>query len=668
MIITQLFVFVALLLLIFYLGHAFISLFYPPLFKNRPFESVFGKLLIGFLLSLILFALVKSQFQSVLIVLVPPALIVFYAKRKSIPAIGIQRIYSPKATEWKVLALLFGLSIPLLAWKNYGLYHADLPFPIVINSDSIYHTNISLFLQEFGLEHLSCNRIFLPDGTYPYHYFESWSIAFINSIFNFNPWFITECITHPFLALMVASSMLALFSHFRVINAFTVLLAATSIIFTGLFFPSLAQNFWLLNYQGTNAYEYNALDEFWGLKLVVAYLFTATSLFFVAKRQLALSILFLLALPVASITLAPVVIVASLVYLASEFWLLKKYSKKELKLSLMVWLMVSGGIISFYKITGSTVEYIAIPDYKLYIARLFTLQQLKINISYFTVRSGQALFVYSPIILLVGTGFLGKKKQELRSLLSPWKGVGILVLFVYLGAMALWLFVEGSFGSKTYYFYSVLPFFNLISVLLLGIVSIHVLPKRLKTLVISCYLIALTYYVNRTHNIYTKDFEERWEKYDTNYMREIYALKDEIKGFKGGKLEDIGQFSSIYNDNLDPLGFFILGFFNNNSDFKGLTSLSVLHADTTELSGLLNIGYIKSMPLFQYASHQWTHDSSLPKEELQGKFIVENNIRYIVADPSAPDLQRLNRWAKKTIVDPKSNVHFILLDFNKIPY
>ena len=663
MIFIQLAIFVFLLSLIFIIGHIISILTFPKALRKAPFESVFVKSLFGLISSITLFSVFKTTGSSVFSILIPLFTVAGYAKKNELPHLSKCRFTWPSISEWKVLALLFLITLPLLIWKNHCLYHHDFPFPVVINSDSIYHTNISLYIQEFGIENLSCNRIFPPSGTYPYHYFEAWVIALINSIFNFNPWFITECIAHPFLVLMVSSSLLALFAFFKVLNIYTIVIAGSAVVFSGLFFPSLAQNFWLLNFQGTNAYEYNALDEYWGLKLVVAYLLTASTLYFQVKRQLVLSICFLLILPI-----APAILLATLVYLLVEIFWIKKFSWRDQSYSLVLWFTATLGLILFYKISGSKVEYIAIPDYLFYLERFFTIQQIKINISLFLVRSGQVLFVYSPIILLlVGVG-LSVKRKELFSILSPLKGLAVLLVLVFFFSLMLWLFVEGSFGSKTYYFYSSLPFLNLFSIALIGIIGVRASTQKVKSIIALVYLIALGYYFNRTYTIYEKDLVERWQIYDPQYMLEIFELKDEIKGFKGGKLEGVETFSRVYNDNLDPFGFFILGFYDNRSDFKGLTSLSVLHADTTSMKEVLNIGYIKNMPLYQYAQQRWAEYPKESLEDIQGKFILDHKIKYIIAEADAPDLSRILKWAKKVIIDPKSQVTFVLLDWNKVNF
>ena len=64
--------------------------------------------------------------------------------------------------------------------KIYNDYELTLT---ILNLDALSDVTRAIFLNNTGIENSNTNFVQLPNGLQPYHYFESWVVAFISFIF-----------------------------------------------------------------------------------------------------------------------------------------------------------------------------------------------------------------------------------------------------------------------------------------------------------------------------------------------------------------------------------------------------------------------------------------------------------------------------------------------------
>lgn len=654
-------------LLLYIVGHMIISIF--PIQVSNKYTNLFYKLLLGLVVTITLYSFMKTNGVTINSGFILFGGLLLFLNRSKIDLTHyFERIKNYKP-DVPLFANVFIFASLIFFWKYYCLFHNGQDFPIVINSDSIFHSNISIFLNSTGVESLNTNFLYPPDGTHPYHYFEGWTIAFFSFLFNSNNWIIEESIVYPIYAAIVLTGTWSLIESFVKLNFFNKLGGVITIFFSGLFFEGLSETCSLFNIKETYTYAYNAIDEFWGLKLVVAYIFVIASILLFIERKILIGIIVISMLPIVSITLAPGILASVSVFIVSIL-LFRKKLKIDYPISiysLLIPFSVFAFIVLFYAFSGSSTEYITVPSISNIITEINSVSAIKNKITLFAFRIIQLLLLYSPVwIIMIISIFTSEKntwKEHFKKLTSPL----LLLSFTVVISLIISLLVSFSFGSKAYYFYTSLPFINILSILLLIIAQHTINFKILKWSVRIIIISFMIFFMNRTYTIYSQNKSKLWDQYSEDYIQEVYNLSLGIKNRIGGRIEGPMFFNNpIIIDNIDFLSPYTSGFNKKSNDSFILTSLSVIDISQHQLDNMLNKNYILTTPLYLFTKQLKKSNQFSSNKNARLSFIKKNKIEYLLLNKDVTLDESIKPFVKKQIKDSKSGITFILIDPHKI--
>lgn len=644
-----------------------ISLF--PIQTSNKYTILFYKLLLGLVVTITLYSFIKTNGVTINSGFIFFGGLLLFLNRSKIDLTHyFERVKNYKP-DIPLLASVFIFASLIFFWKYYCLFHNGQDFPIVINSDSIFHSNISIFLNSTGVESLNANFLYPPDGTHPYHYFEGWTIAFFSFLFNSNYWIIEESIVYPIFAAIVLTGTWALSENFIKLNFFTKLGGLITVFFSGFYFAELSEAWRILNVKETYTYAYNAIDEFWGLKLVVAYIFVIASFLLFIERKILTGIIVISMLPIVSITLAPGILASVSVFIVSMI-LFRKKLKIDYSISiysLLIPFSVFVFIAFFYAFSGSSTEFITIPSSSNIITEVNSIAAIKNKITLFSFRIIQLLLLYSPVwIIMIISIFTSDKntwREHFKKLASPMFLLGFVVII----SLTISLLVSFAFGSKAYYFYTSLPFINILSVLLLIIAQHTIHFKILKWSVRIIIISFMIFFMNRTRTIYSQNKSKLWDQYSEDYIQEVYNLSLGIKNKIGGRIEGPMFFNyPIIIDNIDFLSPYTSGFNKKSNDSFILTSLSVIDITQKQLDNMLNKNYILTAPMYIFTKQLKKSNQFSSNENARLLFIKKNKIEYLLLNKDVTLDESIKPLVKKQIKDPKSGITFILIDPSKI--
>ena len=184
-------------------------------------KDLFYKLFIGVLSIVSFYSLTKTSGKTINIGLILIGITYVILTKQKIDLNSYKQKCKLTKNELLPLLSLFTLSLLIFIWKYYCLFNNGQDYPIVINSDSIFHSNIAVFLDKTGIESSNTNYFYPPDGTHPYHYFEGWTISLFASLFKLNHWITEELLVYPLFALITISGMWALIEKFTSLNTIT---------------------------------------------------------------------------------------------------------------------------------------------------------------------------------------------------------------------------------------------------------------------------------------------------------------------------------------------------------------------------------------------------------------------------------------------------------------
>lgn len=654
------------LLFLFLLGHAILSFF--PANSEKPYLTSFFKLFVGLFASITFYSILKTGGITINIGLVVLGILFYFQSKEKLDFTQFKHRIKLNKKDFIPFFYIVCFSSVYFFWKYYCLFNHGEEYPIVINSDSIYHSNLSIFLNEFGIESLNTNYYYPPDGTYPYHYFEGWTIAFFSFILNLNHWITEELIVYPFLAAIVVSGTWALFEKLGILTFENKVLGLITVFFSGFYIIEVVDGMALFDYLDNYTYGYNAIDEYWGLKLIIAYIISIAGLLLLIEKKIILSILLFLFLPIVSITLAPGILGAtfSLLFIVIVFDKKFKFNLNLPKYSLLFPVVIFLLIALFYLITGSKIAFITPPSKENIINEFSSIISIKDKIKLFGIGLVQILFLYSPVfITLVLSYFIGNKiilKEQLKKI----KITLLLSFLVITISLIVWLILYSAFVSKGYYFYPSLPFINILSVIIIAI-SVSALKSNYIVWGVRIGLVfAFYFFIQRTNEIYTNNKITLWDKYSKEYIAQVYKECSKIKNKMGGKVEGTSFFDKgVYNDNIDKLGNYVSGFYPKADSAFVPTSLSAIDVTPKQLEKIVNKNYILQTPIYLFSNKLKQSNKELTNDQIRFYFIKKHKIEYLFLNKGIELAENLRPYLKKQIKDKKSGVTFILLDVTK---
>ncbi len=639
-----------------------ISLFQHKI--KHIYSKLFFKLFTGLITSITVYSLLRTNGETINLGFILIGSLYYFLTKQKIEWNGYKERVKSSKKEWFSLITLFGFSSVIFLWKYYCLFNNGQNYPIVINSDSIFHSNISIFLNSVGIESSNTNYYYPPDGTHPYHYFEGWTIALFSFFFNLNTWITEEIIVYPLYALLIISGIWSLIEKITPLNLFSKLVSISVLFFSSFYFGDLSQFGFIFNLKDTHCFNFNAIDEFWGLKLAVAYIFTIAGINLLIDKKITPAILLLLGLPILSITLAPGILMSTSLFLLGIYFFQKKINltSKISFLHLGIPLLIFLFIILFYRFSGASQEYIKIPSKDEFLIEFNSFSAIKNKISLFIFRILQIIVLYCPVWILFLISFYSNKPN--------WKNklpqLSFLFYFTVLlinCSLLVWLLLSFGFGSKAYFFYASLPFISVFSVLLLIISQEVTNSKRIKWGIRLFIILMISIFTYRSYSIYSENKKKLWDNYSTEFIAKVYDASNQVKNTLGGRFEGNEYFNNpVFIDNVDHFGPFLSGFNKTRHRSFITTSLSSIEVTKEQLKNTLNKNYILTSPFYIFQKQLKKSKKFISCGQAKLEFIKKNKIDYLIVNKNIELDSVIKIYIKKQIKDPKTGISFVLLN------
>jgi hypothetical protein len=628
------------IILVYLIGNLIFQLFFK--FEANKSSKLFFKLSFGFIFYTLFFSLLKTNLISINFVFVVLLLFFWFSNESKIYKRNLKFF---ELNEIKEILKFIPIIIFFFAWRYMTLFD-DGHFPVVINMDSLKHVIRAGFLTKTGVESVNVNYLLPPKGVDPYHYFEAWSIGFWGSLFNMKFWVAQQLIVVPLISTIITMGFWGIVSRWN--NHYLYLLISFPIVFiTGIYISDL-ETIKYLKY--TDGFIINAYDEWKGFSVSFAYLIIMIFLnLLVSKVDKQKAILTLLFLPIISINIAPTILTIITLLFFTLYLLRARIGFVIEQKTMFAPFLVAGFVFLFYKVFEPNVSYIDKPGLETILKDPFTPSFFKTRTIIVVEKLFQGIFFYSPYILILGVILINNLNNFKAKLKTDNYRVLILILLIGIPISTLiWQLLFNSFGSSQFLFYTMMPFTNIVSALLLFYAIMQM--NNAKYLFIGAYIILTTFFIYRSHVIYADGKNKHHDKYSKEYISQVLVEVGKLDVKYGLKIEDKNQFVK-FNDTHHLVGEFLPGHFNDVFMFSYTKANMFLNTDfpSKEAEMLLPKAPLTCL-LIDLES------KNLVEVILQ--LIEEDKIRFIIVQHGQSLPKQIRPYISDSIVDEKSGEIF----------
>jgi hypothetical protein len=530
-----------------------------------------------------------------------------------------------------VVILVFFL---VFAWRFGSIYQAN-QLPLVPHGDSVFYANCIDFMMATGKENSSLDYIY-PSGVSPYHYFELWLTAGFVQVFGFNTALALLLITFTLGLLLVFVGFCAIEEHWQPITWLSLVRNLGLLFACGVVF-SWYQQIGFMQYIMVYARNLSNYP-----KLFPIYLFLLAALHRLQKNKPEEAFIWLLCLPLVSISTAIGVIPGLMLWLT---W--RAYRQKRLDYTLWaVGILVPLWIFLFYKILTEQADTHVSTNFGDVLANLNRLKFLRTAFNIGIGATLQMILIYLPFLLIAN-----RKPQ--RTWLNI-TGVQWLVFF-YLFSLSGWAALHQKTSST--------QIFTNLSTSMLNIAA--------------CYLLIRV-------GAQLGSFRQNWQ-YAGIVFCIIWGVRTALPEYRFGYAQHPEYLHAIHeqSEKLSDLGAFMYGQadyaqipFSYISNFaiqgsyliyldKHTFPLSITphlyHVNAYSPDKAMEESALHNTPFYKYAEAQKQRGNFKSWEKLQWEFIQQYGINYIIASKNAIVPYQCEPYIKQRWVDPNTGERFILL-------
>lgn len=605
------------------------------------YHTVFRNTCVGMIVSVSLYALLITTGKSIfsgLIILCLYYLIVH--RKRDTPLMNWN--FQNKLAFNEIFFISFPLFI-FFGWKLSYVFGLNFSFPNVINGDDLCHVQRAMFLNQFGIETTDLNYVQLPNGVQPFHYFESWQIAFFQGLTQSNYWLTEQLLVVPLTASIMFYGVVTITKKLA-LSKFTSILSIL-VVFGGAFYlPSFIDISFL---KWTGAFNSTPFTEYWSMKYGILYIIVIHFILLYITERKKMAILSLLVLPLFSITLAPSFLTAIFLILAYHKFK-KTFSISWFEIFLPI--IIGVFILLFYALFKSTTVFIEIPGLRSTIGEFFIPNNIKRNVILMAEKVIHVLIFYSPYIFIY---FYLKRNTIMNDATRNLHQSFGMLLFITLVSLPMWPLFYGTFGSSEFFNYPSIAIFNIIGIILL--LTFIGTRKSLFAYALSSIIGLFFIYKTITTN---KNFQLESARlmYSSQYLEEIYSLREVFSGVSGGIIDDFDEFETGHHYN--SFGFYVYGY----SQIPVYNISLTRHAQKIpeEITKQRELFAITS-PFYRYVETLKTANDSIIINDAQLKFVMENKLKYLIICPKSQIPEKLKPLVTKTVIDHKSKERFVLL-------
>jgi len=619
------------------------------------YSRLFVKLFIGLFSIITVYSIIKTSGITINTGLILISVFILLSSRNKNWAVNKTGFKQQEVKDLKLILYSLPLMIIFFGWRYYCLYSTYAEIPVSYISDTLNHCIRAMFINQTGLETANVNYYFPTDGVDPYHYFEAWAVAVFGSLFNLNFWVAAQIIVIPLFNIIIVTGVIGMAEKWTK-NYLVFLLCLGSVFFGAYYFEQLETLKYLKH---TYSFGSNAFDEYWVMKLSVVYLIVLMFIHLIYnKGTLVLSMIILLSLPILTITLAPTMLIIITIILLLLI-LFQKKSKIKIPFYVIFYPFIVGlYVLLFYKVFGPTKEFIEKPGLNI-LSDLKSFDIIKHRIFIGLEKIVQMFVLYAPYIITVFLLFL-YKHVKIKSFFTDQR-IFVIVMFFIIGipgSILSWLIFFNLFGSSQFFFYTMLPFLNIVSflVLIYGLVKISFKPIKYSI----ALLIILSFFLffNRSYNIYHK-FRKSWfDKYTVEYINETTREISLLANIKGLKLEHPQELSKFNDASSFIAGFIFAGI--NGSNLTSITMGEMYHnkifpSPEAEM-------FLEKAPFSMYIDKLKKEGKFVDLNTATISFIKTYKIRYMFISSYREIPAEITIITRKQIIDSKSGVKLLIFN------
>ena len=633
----SLFIILVSVLLFFLLGH-FISLPFRLNSKDKPIYSVFSNTIIGLLTTITLFAVIKTNFNTiflgVIILMISYVIYFFYFLPNNKFNFNVKKLL-PKYNELKVLLVLIFICLIYFFIQSSLFYNYPLNnFPPM---DFLFYASVIQCLGQYGIE--TINNVIYPftytDIATPYHYIDLWFATLYFYVFGVKSLEAYVVITTTILSSLLFIGMISIVSKLTK-SKYLIFIAGFAIYVTYFDFTN-----WLGGF-ASMTWAVMSNPKFMFIGLVFIWYFIE-----VLNNNNSKSYLFiLLLLPVFNIIYAPAL------YLTlgsiTLFYYLMHRTRRNIFLLLVV-LISAFFIFIFYKYNSSEttiqLNLLNLLKRSLHFSFIYRIWDVvkDVVISY--------AILWAPLLLL--TFFNYKKSIQI---IKETKTIFSITLLLVFWGLVIWNILYDLYDSFQFFFLTLIGFS------LLSIVSVFLVFSKLDTLFLKRLMIVFIFtvcvfftynmfqipgfyiYTDNPNSIeYVDQVQKKIkEKQNFNYIGvNIKSTQERINS-----RNSYGKITNYFITNYD--GFYTVCL-NPNSEFGNNTQ------DNT-------YNHVTDPAAFQeYLKNKGSMNKST--EQIYVDYIKENKIEYLVLDKNVELPGVFCSMVDTILIDKKSGESFVFLKY-----
>lgn len=554
--------------------------------------------------------------------------------------------------DLKLILYCLPFIIIFFAWRYYCLFSTNAEIPVVYVSDTLNHCIRAMYINQTGIETGNVNYYFLPDGVDPYHYFEAWTVAFFGSLLKLNFWVAAQSVVLPLFNIIIVTGTIGIVEKWT--KNYFIYLICIGAVFFGAYYIEQIETLKFLNY--SFSFGCNSFDEFWTLKLSVLYIIVLVFLHIIYnKKNLILSVITLLSMPILTIILAPTMLsIITLVILILIIF------RKKLKIEIPFYtifypFLIGGFIFLFYKIFGQTTEFIDKPSTSILLElKSFTLITHRIFIGFEKII--QMFILYLPYILIF-LSLLIFKKIKINSFINDIRlfGLSIILIIGVPITIFIWLIFYSFFGSSQFYFYTMLPFLNLISFMVLIYGLVKITNKLIKYLILILILFSFCFFSYRSFDIYMQ--KRYWfDKYSVEYINRTIQEISKLENKKGLKLEHPDELYK-FNDASSFIASFVFAGVNGSNNTS--VTMGEMYSEKIFPTSEAEM-FLKKAPFSMYIDKLKNENHFISLIDATISFIHEYKVQFMFVSSKREIPNELMNITRKVIEDTKSGEKLLI--------
>jgi hypothetical protein len=498
--------------------------------EDDVFLDTFTKLLIGLFFIIIVYAIIVTGFNTVLLGMILLAALYLFRNRKREKLNRVfKKHFNPKYLKSFSIALLFGIIFFVLQ----GLFFYNTPFNNIPHGDYTgYYSRIIDFLSYNGVESRTTALYLIIEGNdfpTPYHYSELWLASLIMETFKVLSIESFTIAVHSILATILAVGMLSLS---RIIFK-SIVLQIYAVLFL------FVSGFSLYDILPQTSSYFFALG--WNPKVIIVSVFFVWFSVLLYKRN-KFFYYPLLCLPIVNIGLAPAIL-TSLAIFALYNLIFKKQIFCEVKHVLVDSIILGLFIIIYYFVNSINV---ASGDFSY--SNIITglsldkLKPLKIISGTIFIIIYIYIFYIIPIILVIFSKF---RKQFFSKLKQIGYHLVFFILFFGFGLL-YWCLVHPIHDSIQFFYMAAILYFNI----LLFIIYVKAFELLKENKVKYYYVFNIIISILIVYNLFTLpqtpfyNYKKMSDIYSENYLN---SIKEKMEERDNGKIQIIGYISVSEN-------------------------------------------------------------------------------------------------------------------------